>query len=70
MDASEFQFRAVMIQNGKPVALYIHKLKNPQQWYTATEKELLSIVVTLKEFCKILLGQRIKIYTDHKILTC
>ena len=35
--------------------------------HTVTEKELLSTVETLKEFYTVLLGQRFKSYTDHKI---
>ena len=34
------------------------------------QQELLKIVETLKEFWTILPGQRLRIYTEHKNLTC
>ena len=69
MDTSKFQLGAVISQGDKPIAFYSRILNSAKVNYTTTERELLSIVETLKEFRNILLGQLIKVYTDHKNLT-
>ncbi len=55
-------------QDEKPIAFYSRKLSPTKQRYTTTERELLAIVETLKEFKNILLGQQITMFTDHKNL--
>ena len=66
-DASHTQLGGVITQRGKPIAFYSRKLNDAQTRYTTTERELLAIVETLKDFRNILLGQSITVYTDQKI---
>ena len=65
-----FQLGAVISQKGKPIALYSRKITDDQQQYKVIDRELLSIVETLKDFGNILLSNKLVIYTDNKNLTC
>ena len=67
---STFQLGAVLVQKVKPIAFYSIKLFDAQQRYTVTDRQLISIVETLKYFRTILLGKIFRINTDHKNLTC
>lgn len=49
-DSSDKQLGGVITQKGRPLAFYSRKLRGAQLNYTVTEKELLGVVETLKEF--------------------
>ena len=65
---SNFQAGSVITHKFKPITLYSRKLTDAHKRYRVTEKDLLSIVETLKGFRTILIGQILIIYTDHKNL--
>ena len=67
-DASDYQLGSVIMQGNKPIAFYSRKLNTAQRKYTTGEREMLSIVETLRAYRNILLGHDIIIYTDHKNL--
>ena len=68
-DVSNYQLGLVIIQQDIPVAYYSCKRSLAQQNYTTIEKELLSVVETLKNFRSMFLSAEIQIYTDHHDLT-
>ena len=64
MDSSDYQLGAVIKQNGKAIAYFLHKLNAVQCNYMTIEKELLSVVETLKAF-----SQCYKVVRSISILT-
>ena len=65
-DAANLQLGLVISKENRPIAFYSRRLNSAKRRYTTTEKELLSIVETLKEFQTILLGYEIEMHTGHK----
>ena len=69
-DASDYQLGSVISQNVKKIAFYSRKITGLKTMYTVTENKLQGIVKTFKGLRTILLGQKLKIYTDDKNLKC
>ena len=68
-DASDKQIGGVVSQKDKPIAFFSRKHNSAQRQYRTTDKELLAIVETLKQFKTILKGQDVVVHTDHMNLT-
>ena len=62
---SALKLGAVFSQKGKHIAFCSIKLTGVQQRFTLTDRELISIVEIMKKFRTILLGQKLRVYTDH-----
>ena len=63
-DASDKQSGYVVIQNNKPIAFFSIILIKPQRNYTTTEKEILAIVECLNQFCGIIFGYEINVFSE------
>jgi hypothetical protein len=55
-----------LIQEGRPVAYYSRKLSGAELNYSATDKEMLGVIESLREWRCYLEGGRFVIVTDHK----
>lgn len=73
VDASDFAVGAVLQQkssNGwKPLSFFSKKLKSAEIKYSAYDRELLAIYLSIRHFRHNLEGQQFIIFTDHKPLT-
>ena len=68
-DFSNYQMGTVISQGGRPVVYWSEKLTETQQKYPITDQELLTIIECLKQYKRMLLGQTITVWTDHRNLT-
>ena len=67
-DSSDYQLGGVIKQEGRPMAYYSRKLIAVEKTYTTIEKECLALVEILKCFQTVILGSRITVFTDQKLL--
>ena len=67
-DTSHDQLGGVISENGKPIAFFNRKFDKVQIKYTTTEKEILSLTETMKEYGTLLSGHAIDIHMDNKSL--
>ena len=65
-DESDKKLSDVIIQNNKPIYLFLRRISIPQPNYTTTYKEILVTVEYLKQFRVIKFGYEINVFPDNK----
>ena len=74
VDASEFAVGAELAQRGpdqswRPIAFFLHTLTVAEKKYSAFDRELLAIYLSIRHFRHFLEGRKFVVFTDHKPLT-
>ncbi|CAF0882494.1 unnamed protein product [Brachionus calyciflorus] len=71
-DACDYAYGSILCQEFKvelkPVAYFSKQMNSAQQKYSTSEKELLSIVMSIEHFHAFLYGRNFKVYSDHQPL--
>ena len=67
-DASKDGLGAVIMQDGRVIAYASRSLTQTEQGYAQLEKEMLSIVFSVKKFHCYVFGKETTVYNDHKPL--
>ena len=67
-DASNTAVGAMLSQDSRPIEFLSRSLSNPQRHYPVHDKELLSIITSLKKWQSYIGIQKVTVFTDHKPL--
>ena len=72
-DASDKALGGVLFQKvgsvNRPVAFYSRRFNSAEENYSATDRELLAIIASLKHFRHYVSGLEFSVLTDHQPLT-
>ena len=67
-DASGTAIRAILSQEGRPIAYFSEKLNDAKRKYSIYDQEFYAIVQALKKWRYYLLPNKFSLYTDHQAL--